>query len=347
MLILALISLSTLKSIAPDLATQQFIFWLLAGTVFLISRKINFSYLSKFSWPLYLILIFLLILVFFVGHISRGSSRWFDLYFFRIQPSQLAIPFVGILLSNFLAERNIRKIKNLLLYLFLLAIPGILILIEPDLGSTLIYLLTLSTILFLSKLSGKIIFLFIFLAILLTGFSWQFLFHDYQKNRIYSFLDPQSTTNYNAQQAMIAVGAGGLWGKGLGRGTQSHLRFLPERQTDFIFASFAEEWGLIGSLILLSSYSAILIFLLSYALRIKDPAQHYFLLVTATAVTAQALVNIGMNIGILPITGVTLPLVSYGGSSLLSLALLLGLSANIIDHYQHDLTWEIGENLVE
>jgi len=154
------------------------------------------------------------------------------------------------------------------------------------------------------------------------------VFEPYQKNRITSFLGDSSemtAANYNAQQSLIAVGSGQLMGRGLGHGVQSHLRFLPERQTDFIYASMAEELGFIGSSLVVLMYSALSLFCLYVAIRTENKAGMYFSIAAAAAIAFQSGVNMGMNMGILPITGITLPLLSYGGSSILATCLLLGI----------------------
>jgi rod shape determining protein RodA len=197
-----------------------------------------------------------------------------------------------------------------------------------------LYAAAVSPVLIWQKIPKKYwqLFVGVFLALGIIG--WTLVLQPYQKARITSFFSgaqaDQSGAGYNARQALIAVGSGELWGRGLGHGSQSQLRFLPERQTDFIFASLAEEWGLLGSLLVIGLYGALIAFLLQEAKRATNSRHALFLTAAAVAFFAQVFVNIGMNIGLLPITGVTLPLVSYGGSSLLATMLLLGVAQQLI-----------------
>lgn len=344
--IFALISVVTLKSIAPELATEQLIFWLIGLGVFFWFSKININTLIKYRSFFYWGVIILLMLTFVSNDLTRGAARWIKIgTLFSIQPSQLAIPVVGLNAAYFASKNKLNKLKNIGRFLGILSLPAFLILVEPDLGTTILFLLSLGAILFISEIDSKYL-----LGILITGllsviFAWLVVLKPYQKDRITSFMNAQKqeqeNSNYNSYQAQIAVGSGGLYGKGLGHGSQSHLRFLPERQTDFIFASFAEEWGFLGSGILLFLYFSLNFYLLRYILKIKDKFKSYYLLITVTMISLQTFVNIGMNIGLLPITGVTLPLMSYGGSSLVSICLMLGIAQNIIGGYQKRIVMEV------
>ncbi|NCN87468.1 MAG: rod shape-determining protein RodA [Candidatus Pacebacteria bacterium] len=341
----ALISLITLKSIAPDLASAQLIFWLISFAVFFIASKVKISFLKKYYYIAYGALNFLLVLTLITSSITRGTARWIkfgDL--FAIQPSQLAIPIVGLFLAIFASQNKLDNLINIGKFLAISLIPAVLILVEPDLGTTIHFLLSVGIILFLSEIKSKYLWTLFSIGIVGAILAWTLVLRPYQKTRITSFIssqsNQQSSENYNSYQSQIAVGSGELYGKGLGQGSQSHLRFLPERHTDFIFASFAEEWGFIGGTILIILYFILSVFLIYRATYTKNKFEYYFLIMTVTAITFQVFVNIGMNTGLLPITGVTLPFISYGGSSLVSLSLMMGVSQNIISQQKKKITMD-------
>jgi len=301
------------------------------GIFFLVS-KIQFRRLLKLSLIFYLANIVLLVVVLLLAPITRGTSRWIDISgLFAVQPSQLAIPATSLFLIDYFKNKSLTNIKNLLLFLILTAIPGLLIFIEPDLGTTVVYLTSIAVIIFLSKTNIRHIAPLIFLGITGIIFSWNFVLQPYQKSRITSFISPyeDQDASYNAQQSLIAAGSGKLTGKGLGQGIQSHLRFLPERQTDFVFASFAEEFGFIGSTLLIFLYFVLIGAMISTADQSHKNTEKYFCYVASIMTTFQIGVNIGMNTGILPITGITLPFISYGGSSILSLICMFGIIQSI------------------
>ncbi len=331
-LILSLLSILTLMSIAPALAPKQLIFFMVGFVIFFLVSKVPFEKIEKLGPVFYIATIILLVAVLVLAPITRGTSRWIDVSgLFAIQPSQLAIPATSLFLISVFKNRSLTKLKNLFLFILLTAIPGFLILIEPDLGTTLVYLVSIVTIVFLSKTKIQHIAPLILLGIMGIIFSWNFVLQPYQKLRVTSFISPSDTqgAGYNAQQSLIAVGSGKLTGKGLGQGIQSHLRFLPERQTDFVFASFAEEFGFIGSVLLISLYFALVISMISTAQKSHKKSEKQFCYVSIIMTTIQIGVNIGMNIGILPITGITLPFMSYGGSSILSLITMFGIIQSI------------------
>lgn len=342
----ALISLITLKSLAPDLATSQLIFWLIGGGAFVIFSHIKINFFRRHHWWAYGVLLSLLVIVLITGTVTRGSARWFSFGdLFAIQPSQLAVPVVGLSLAFFSSRFTLKRNKFLVSYLMILALPALLILIEPDLGTTLHLVFSVGVILWLSEIRIRQLLSLLGLALAGGLLAWILVIKPYQKARIASFLtartDQTQETNYNAFQSQIAVGSGELYGKGIGQGSQSHLRFLPERQTDFIFASFAEEWGFLGASILLSLYLILCVYLIYRARLAPNKFSAFYLMVTMTAIAFQAFVNIGMNIGVLPITGITLPFISYGGSSLVSLCIMLGISQNLILRQQRKMVLDI------
>jgi rod shape determining protein RodA len=346
LLIFALLSVLTLSSIAPTLAPRQLLFFLLGGVVFWIAAKMNFSDSLRLSPLGYVVTILLLVLVLVVGLTTRGTRSWIDFGEFRMQPSQLAIPLVGLFLARLVESRQLKKFSQLIKALVVIAIPGLLILIEPDLGTTVVYLATVGTIVFFKDLNWRHVLFLGLLALVGLIIAWFFVLHPYQQLRISSFLDPNKNTqmtaaNYNAQQSLIAVGSGQWLGRGLGQGVQSHLRFLPERQTDFIFASLAEEFGFLGSALLIGLYTALISFFIFIGLNSRKESEALFCYMATSMILVQAGVNIGMNMGLLPITGITLPLLSYGGSSVITIMGMMGILQSIARNQQKQVLLNI------
>jgi rod shape determining protein RodA len=329
MMALSLFSLLSLRSVAPGLATPQFIFFILGFGLFFIMSFIPYALLEKWRWLAYVGLIILLLIPLAIGTTTRGIAGWIDIGgIFSIQPSQLAIPVVGIVIAPYLISLKRDHLKKLLIILALSLFPAFLILIEPDLGTVVIFLLTLGTLLFLAPFPLKYFGGMLGLGLIAIVISWSFVLKPYQKSRITSFMQKEQDlqgASYNAHQSLIAVGSGALVGRGLGEGVQSHLRFLPERQTDFIFASLAEELGFIGSVVVILLYISIVLFCIYVSQKTTSKTGAYVCIAAAAVTLFQSTVNIGMNVGLLPITGVTLPLLSYGGSSVLATCLLFGI----------------------
>lgn len=329
--LLALISVLTIKSVAPELATQQALFFLLSIPLFWLVSQVKIIQLQKMAWWLYSLLIVSLLISLIYGLSTGQTGRWIPLFGkFNIQPSQLAIPLTTLALLKLKLKLN--HWSDLLKALSVIALPASLILIEPDLGTTLIYLLSTGAYILMSDISWQKILMLSSVGLAGAIFAWFFLLQPYQKQRLTSFIDSEADTqgaSYNARQSLIAAGSGQLFGRGLGQGVQSHLRFLPERQTDFIFASFAEEFGFAGTLVILCLYLGLIGFVLIIGYRAQDQVAFKYCLAIGVMLAIQAGVNIGMNIGLLPITGLTLPLLSYGGSSVLSLVTMLGLVQSI------------------
>jgi len=329
-LLLVSIGVLVIYSSSGELAIQQLIFTVIGLAAFFIISIFEINSIKNLIFPLYIIINLSLLFVLFLGIETRGSVRWIPLGIINFQPSEFAKPILILMLAQFWSKnlptwRNI--FKSLLLSLPLL----FLIFKQPDLGSTLTLGAIWAGMLFASKISLKKILILILIITLIGPIGWGLL-HDYQKERITSFLSPQSDPlgrGYNLIQSTIAVGSGEIFGRGLGRGTQSRLQFLPEYRTDFIFASIAEEMGFVGTLIILSLY----LFLFVYCLKVAQKSNNLFSFLAVLGVISQLLfqffVNVGMNIGLLPITGITLPLISYGGSSLIATFFSLGFVASV------------------
>ena len=333
LLFLALISLLTLKSVAPELATQQTLFFMIGFGIFWVISKIRFKQLQNLAWPIYITVNVLLVISYFYGFFSGKTGRWIPILGeYNLQPSQLAIPAIVLALNSI--RGSLDKFITLAKSLAIIALPAVLILIEPDLGTTLVYLFSVGIIIFLSDISWKKIMTLLSIVFIGIIFSWFFVLKPYQKQRITSFVDSTQDiqgSNYNARQALIAAGSGQLIGRGLGQGIQSHLKFLPERQTDFIFASLAEEFGLVGSLTVVLTYVLLIKIIIQTGLKSSTSAEYYFCISIAVMMALQVGINVGMNIGLVPITGLTLPLLSYGGSSLLSLMIMFAVVQSILN----------------
>lgn len=330
--ILALLSVVTLSSIASAYAGRQLVFFLVGGVVFWLSSKVSFSTWLNYRFLVYLACCIALIVPLFLS-LTRGTARWIPVGdLFAIQPSQLAIPLVSFTLIWLLTKEK-NNFSQVVKFIAWLLPPAVLILIEPDLGTTIIYLTVLVSLLFLTNTSWKLLISLLGIGLLVAILGWLFVLQPYQKARITSFLatqEEQTHSNYNAEQALIAVGSGQMSGRGLGQGVQSHLQFLPEKHTDFIFASLAEEYGYLGSLVVIGLLGLLIAYLLWMSHQLKNQAGQLFLFITALLFFLQATININMNIGLMPITGITLPFISYGGSSIISLCLMLGISQSII-----------------
>ncbi len=326
----------TLMSTSPDLARDQLIFFIVGCIVYFLVATTDFRILGYYWKPLYIFTVLLLIITFILGREVFGSTRWLQIGLFNLQPSEFA-KLVVLIVTAFLISSNISSVSSvkgvLKTALYILPIFG-LVFIQPDLGTSLVILFIFISLLWFGG-ANKMYFI---VGVLLFGvFSspvWGLL-KDYQKERILVFLNPMLDSlgaGYNVIQSTIAVGSGGLLGRGFGRGTQSHLQFLPVFWTDFIFAAFAEEWGYIGVLILLVIYAALLISLLYVAMTVKDSFGSLIAVGAFVIFFFQFAINVGMNLGIMPVTGIPLPLVSHGGSSLITSAFLLGFVQSVWMH---------------
>lgn len=341
--ILVILSLTTLFSIDITLFKSQLLFFIISFLTFIFFSQTNYKIIKFYAHPIYVVSVALLIAVLVIGAETRGSVRWLDFFGFRIQFSEIIKPFLAISLASFLALRNNYYLKTLFLVVCFLIPIVLLVSWQPDLGNAIIYLLvTVITLVvfgfpFRYFLSGLI-----FLSIL-SPVLWGFL-HDYQRQRILTFLNPNDPLglSYNAIQSVIAVGSGKLFGRGLGLGTQSGLSFLPERHTDFIFATLSEALGMVGAIMVVIVFVFVLYKIFIIFQNQEDLFCKMYCAIAFSLIFLQFLVNIGMNIGILPIVGITLPFVSYGGSSLLSSFILLGiLSAMNKDNYSSRKVLEI------
>lgn len=325
-IVLVIISLTTLFSLDFSLFRSQFVFFIIGIFAFLFFSQTNYKNVGTYSMPIYIISLALLFIVLILGIETRGSVRWLEFFGFRVQFSEILKPFLAIAISSYLSAKNSYSLKTLFWGVCFLTPIALLVFLQPDLGNALIYfMVTVSTFLVFGFPLRFFLGGLIFLSLLFPLF-WKFL-HTYQKDRILSFLNPKDPLglSYNAIQSVIAVGSGMIFGRGLGLGTQSGLRFLPERHTDFIFATISEELGMVGAILLTITFAFLMYRIFMIFLNQDDLFCKIFSIVSFFLIFFQFFVNTAMNIGILPIVGITLPFVSYGGSSLLSNFILLGI----------------------
>lgn len=294
----------------------------------------NYQRLAKINRWLFVITVLSLLFVLFFGRVAKGSSRWIDFGFFQFQPAELAklVIVLGLARLFYLRRGEINAWKNILFSFLLVFIPGVLIMRQPDLGSSLVLFGVWAGMLLVSPIKKRYLAILCLVGLVVMGVSWEFVLHDYQRHRVEVFLNPDldpQGKGYNVKQAMIAVGSGQWVGRGLGQGLQSSLRFLPERQTDFIFASLSEEVGFLGSSLLIVLMGVLLWRIAAVMSRAKDDLGYYICAGVFWMFFIQILVNIGMNMGIMPVTGIPLPFISYGRSALLVQLLALGVIQNI------------------
>lgn len=312
------------------------VFWITFGWgLFLIMTLLDYKILTKLAYVLYGINLLLLIFVEFWGNIALGAQRWIDLGFFKYQPSETMKLMLVILLAKILSERNTADglgLKKMIYPLFLTAIPFVLTAIQPDLGtSMMLAAISISLLLFVG-IKKRILIIATVSFILVLPLAYNFGLKDYQKNRVLTFVDPTRDprgAGYNSIQSKIAVGSGKFLGKGFRKGTQSQLDFLPERHTDFIFSVLSEEHGFIGSFTVLTLFIILILIGVKIATQARDKFGALLVIGCLSLIFWHMFVNIGMVIGILPIVGIPLPILSYGGSGMITAFLCLGIISSV------------------
>ncbi len=334
-LFLAVISLVELSSIsssvgAGNYVSKQLFFAFLGLMALVLTALTDYRLFFKLARPLYYLSLLSLTAVLLFGTQVRGTVGWISVGPFQLQVVEFVKPALIIFLAAFVSAKRVSLSSGVRLAVsfVLTLLLASLVLAQPDFGSAMILFAIWLGMLFVSGIKKThLIILISLLAVSVTG-TW-FALADYQKNRILTFLNPELDargSGYNVIQSMVAVGSGGITGTGLGQGSQTQLRFLPEKHTDFIFAGIAEEMGLVGALTVLLLFAVILFRLWSIARR--APTNFGYLLTAGVMIMifTQVLINVGMNIGVMPVTGIPLPLVSYGGSSFLATSIALGLA---------------------
>lgn len=331
-LILALgaISLLVIFSIERSLAASQLIYWIIGLAVLSATSLFPYQNWQRLSVPFYVFVLICLSLLFFVGEPIRGSIRWIDLGPFRFQPSELAKVSAIFLLANFYSQRSAKQLKNFAAAAAIVLPAAILIFFEPDIGNSLALIAIWLGISTVSGLRAKTLALFVLVAAVIGVFGYEIL-SGYQKDRLATFVNPAKDplgTGYNIIQSKIAIGSGQFLGRGLGHGSQSQLNFLPEAESDFIFASTSEQLGFFGATLIILLQGGLILRILGY-LQNTEKFGRLVIIGAASFLLWQFFVNVGMNLGLLPVTGITLPLVSYGGSSLISILFLLGVAFSV------------------
>jgi rod shape determining protein RodA len=331
---LSLMGLVTIYSHVGDNAFfNRQILWIGLATIALFIAMIpdyRFLRTGNIAFVSYVVTILSLVLVLFIGEITLGAQSRFDLGFFSLQPSDPAKLILILVLAKYFAKRHelIGDFNHIIISGFYALLIFGLVFIQPDFGSAIILFLVWLGMVLVSGIKISHLFTVFILGAVTFGLMWQFVFFDYQKERILTFLDPLSDiqgAGYNAYQSTVAIGSGELFGKGIGYGTQSKLLYLPEYETDFIFAAFAEEWGLMGVILLFGLFSLVIWRLLQNAIEGATNFERLFSAGVAVLFIAHFFVHIGMNIGILPVTGTTVPFLSYGGSHLLTEFIAVGM----------------------
>jgi rod shape determining protein RodA len=310
--------------------------WLSIGfTVMLGSMLVDYQQLKRMSLWLYFFALLLLFAVLFIGKDVNGSKRWLEFGGFQFQPSEFMKLAIVIYLSSYFSSQEnspYPDLKKLALPVFLVMIPVLVILTQPDLGTAITILAISGTVIFLVGIRWRYIVSCVLLFLPLLYPVWEHVLKPYQKRRILILLRPDLDplgAGYHIRQSKIAIGSGMLWGKGFLNGTQNKLQFLPEKHTDFIFSVWAEEWGFVGCFVLLTLFALLIALCLRVARRSRDRYGSLLVVGMTGLVLWQVLINIGMVIGLLPVVGITLPFVSYGGSSLITLCLAIGLIENV------------------
>lgn len=316
-----------------DFFYKQTIFVIVGLVIYFILASIDFHRFYSYVNYLYVIGLVLLVAVLLFGQVINGTKGWFGLFGLGIQPVELAKIILIICLAHYFSKNSIivRPVRHLLITAFFTGWFIILVLLQPDLGSAAIlfaiWLIFLSAV----EIPKKYLLVIGLGLIIALGLAWQFVFKPYQRERLISYLQPSvASTNYNVKQAIIAVGAGGFLGRGLGFGSQSQLKFLPEANTDFIFAVVAEELGFIGVVVVVACFVLLFFKLLSGLMRSRNYFGSLIIIGGLGLIFLEMFINIGMNIGILPVVGIPLPFVSYGGSSLISHLALAGIMHSVI-----------------
>ena len=304
----------------------------LLGLFFL--STLDYRFFRDNSVIFYFLAIALLVGLLFFAPQIRGSRRWFDLGFINFQPSEFAKIAVLILLAKYFQVKKhlLQNFRYVLLSLAYVLVPALLVALQPDLGSATVLVALWLGMLVLSSMPRRFFLYLLVMFLVFAGAAWLYLLQDYQKDRLLTFFDPTSDPlgrGYNVIQSIVAVGSGGLLGQGLTRGLQSQLRFLPERQTDFIFASSMEELGLLGGGLILVLFVFLLYRIIKVMRESQDVFGMYFAGGSFFLIFVQSAVNIAMNVGLLPVTGITLPFLSYGGSSLVAVFWLMGILQSI------------------
>jgi len=309
--------------------------WILIGLFCMsVAFCIDYRVISQYAYILHGMAIFALIIVLFYGYATHGSQRWITLGSFSLQPSELVKLTLILALAKYFDDHKLDQgyeLRELVIPLIFLLVPVFLILEQPDLGTGLILLIVSASIFLFVGIRLRSLAYVVSLIVLMMPVGWYFM-RDYQRGRVLTFLNPERDplgSGYHIIQSMIAVGSGGILGKGFLRGTQTQLQFLPEQQTDFVFSVFAEEWGFLGGGILIILFMALILWSLKISLHSRNYLGTLIAFGLAALLFWEIFINIGMVLGIMPVVGIPLPFFSYGGSAIVSLLTCIGLLLNV------------------
>ncbi len=325
--LLFLLSAIVLRSIAPSLFPLYYLYFILSILVFFLFLVMDFEIISLFSTHIYWGSIILLLLPLFIGQVTRGAVRWIPIGPLNIQPAEIVRPFLLVFFANYLTEKPL-DIKRLIKTLLLFALPLFLIIIAPSFGVAVLTILGFIGVILASGLDKKYLLTGVAIVLVAMPLGWKLL-APYQRSRVSSFINPSDDplgAGYNSIQSMVSVGSGMLVGRGLGKGVQTQLAFLPEKHTDFIFAAVSEELGFIGATIIILCLFVLFWRLIKIIESARSFAARAFVSGLFLALFIETVIHIGMNLGLLPITGIPLPLVSAGGSSLIATMIGLGIA---------------------
>lgn len=337
-LVLVLAGMVTMNTIGEsgDFFTKQ-LWWLVIATVAFVGSALYDPRplrQRKVLVGLYLGILIILGLLFALGSVFGGAQSWFDLGWFALQPADPAKIILILILAKYFAIRHVEiaSLRHVIASALYMAPIAILLILQPDFGSAMVIVGIWLMMLIVSGIPFKRLLGMAGLGIVAIALAWNFVFLDYQKERIETFFDPYadiSGSGYNVYQSLVAVSAGGMWGRGLGEGTQSRLQFLPESETDFIFASFVEEWGIAGAVLVFVLFGMIIFELVKRSRHAESNFESLYLLGLASLLLVHFVMHVGINLGVLPATGITLPFMSYGGSHLITTFLALGLAVSM------------------
>ncbi len=334
---LAVMSLAVLAPYDSSLFSKQIIWYAVGFAIIVFGSQLNWYWILKwpvFKYGFYALSILLLVVSNVQFRLIRGTKSWLSIGSFQFEPAEFAKLALIFLLAGFFTNKYLAawRTKYIFTSLGLALVPAILTAIHPDLGSAVIIMSIWVGFMLVGGVNKKRFLVGLLLFVLAAVLIWSFFLKEYQRERLTAFLSPTKDPlgiNYNVIQAKIAVGSAGFWGKGYGQGTQTQFHFLPEAQTDFIFAAFSEEWGIFGDLLLSLTFIAIFYRLERIGQRAGSNSFKFLVFGGSVVLLVQILINIGSNIGLVPVTGITLPFVSYGGSSILTIAVLIGIIQHI------------------
>ena len=314
---------------------QQLIWICLGGLIFVFITFLDFHFFIRIAYIIYTINILFLVFVHLFGNTYGGAKRWLDLGWFNFQPAEMNKIILILVLARILSTKrswNVLNLSKLLQITILTLIPLVFVVLQPDLGTALITLIISASILIFAKVSKTILLSAFALTLFVTPLAWNFFLKDYQKNRVLNFISPERDpkgTGYNIIQSKIAIGSGTTFGKGFQKGTQAQLEFLPERHTDFIFSVLSEEYGFTGSVITIMLFLFLISRGFNVAFQSRSKSGVYLSVGMSFYLFWHMFINVGMTMGLLPVVGIPLPLLSYGGSSMLTTMTALGFISSV------------------